>query len=58
MKVINISSDQFENGSNMVISVLYKQILDFYTTHKFLPPELFVNLDNCGRENKECAISS
>ena len=56
MKVINISSDQFENGSNMVISVLYKQILDFYTTHKFLPPELFVNLDNCGRENKECAI--
>ena len=45
-------SDQFENGSNMIVSILFKMIQDFYTDNKFLPPILFLNLDNCGRENK------
>merc|ERR1719318_34743 len=47
-----INHDQFENGSNMIISIVYKMILDFLNDHKFLPPILFLNLDNCGRENK------
>ena len=44
--------DQFENGSNMIISIVYRMILDFVEKHKVLPPVLFLNLDNCGRENK------
>ena len=43
---------QFEQGSNKVVSMLYKNILDFSKEHKFLPPKLFLNLDNCWRENK------
>ena len=27
-------------------------IQDFVKDHKILPPVLFINLDNCGRENK------
>ena len=44
--------DQFENGSNMIVSIVYRLIVDFLNDHKFLPPVLFLNLDNCGRENK------
>ena len=43
---------QFEQGSNKVVSMLYNNIIDFYKEHKFLPPKLFLNLDNCWRENK------
>ena len=53
--VINIFSrcqDQFENGSNMIVSIIYRMILDFIKDHKSLPPVLFLNVDNCGRENK------
>ena len=27
-------------------------IVDFVKDHNFLPPVLFLNMDNCGRENK------
>jgi hypothetical protein len=46
------SIDQFENGSNMIVSIIYKMIVDFVKDHNFLPPVLFLNFDNCGRENK------
>ena len=49
-------ADQFENGSNMIISVIYKMILDYIKDHKSLPPVLFLNVDNTGRENKVCNI--
>ena len=46
------SLDQFENGSNMIVSIIYKMILDYINDHQSLPPVLFLNVDNCGRENK------
>ena len=36
----------------MIISIVYRMIVDFVKKHKVLPPVLFLNLDNCGRENK------
>ena len=31
-------------------------IMDFVKDHKNLPPVLFLNLDNCGRENKGVSL--
>ena len=51
--LINLqTSDHFENGSNMIVSIIYRLIQDFHNDHKMLPPVLFLNLDNCARENK------
>ena len=44
--------EQYENGSNMIVSILFRAMTDFYEDHGFLPPVLFLNVDNCGRENK------
>ena len=46
------NADQFENGSNMIVSIIYRMVVDFVKDNKVLPPVLFINLDNCGRENK------
>ena len=58
-----VFADQYENGSNMIVSIVFRMIQDFLKDHKVLPPLLFLNLDNCGRENKvsrhfiiECAF--
>ena len=48
----DFTPDQFENGSNMIVSIIYKMVVDFVKDNKVLPPVLFINLDNCGRENK------
>ena len=47
-----ITLDQYENGSNLVVSIIFRMIEDFSKDNKMLPPVLFLNLDNCGRENK------
>ena len=52
------NKDQFENGSNMIISIVYRMLIDFIKQHKVLPPVLFLNLDNCGRENKGVFLSN
>ena len=44
--------DEFENGSNKLISILYKLILSFLENFKFLPRHLNLCLDNCFKENK------
>ena len=31
---------------------MFRMIQDFHDIHGFLPPVLFLNVDNCGRENK------
>ena len=36
----------------MIISIIYRMILDYIKDHRSLPPVLFINVDNCGRENK------
>ena len=44
--------DEFENGSNKMVSVLYKLLLRFLNEFKFLPRHLNLCLDNCFKENK------
>lgn len=39
--------DQFENGSNKVVTIVYKLIWIFYRDHSFLPPRLTIQTDNC-----------
>ena len=53
-----VNHDHFPQGSNMVVSVVYKVILDFLNEHKMLPKMLDLNLDNCWRENKGSCILS
>ena len=36
----------------MVVTVVYKLIIDFLQDHGFLPKVLHIHVDNCGRENK------
>ena len=48
-----INHDHFAQGSNMVVSIIYKVIWDFFKEHGMLPKTLDLNLDNCWRENKE-----
>ena len=38
----------------MIISMVFRMIRDFHEEKKILPPVLFLNMDNCGRENKVC----
>ena len=40
----------------MIVSIVFRMVQDFLKDHKFLPPVLFLNLDNCGRENKVKAL--
>ena len=47
-----VNHDHFTQGSNMVVSIVYKIILDFMNQFKMLPKVLDLNLDNCWRENK------
>ena len=47
-----VNHDHYEQGSNMIVSIIYRLILDFYEEHKMLPKILDLNLDNCYRENK------
>ena len=36
----------------MIVSILFRMIQEFHIDNKILPPVLFLNLDNCARENK------
>ena len=47
-----LNHDQYENGSNLVVTVIHKLIEDFLKDHKKLPRTLHINTDNCARENK------
>ena len=51
-----VNHDHFPQGSNMVVSIVYKVILDFLKEQKMLPKVLDLNLDNCWRENKGVVI--
>ena len=42
-----INHDQYENGSNMIITIIYNLLQDFVADHKKLPRKLHLNLDNC-----------
>ena len=53
-----INHDQFENGSNLIVTIIYKLIEDFLKDHKKLPRILHINTDNCGRENKNRFVFS
>lgn len=44
-----INHNQYEQGSNMVITVLYHVLHDFLAEFKKFPKYLHVNADNCGR---------
>ena len=47
-----INHNQFEQGSNMVITIIYQLLQAFLKDHKKFPKYLHINTDNCGRENK------
>ena len=36
----------------MIVSILFRMLQEFHDQNKILPPILFLNLDNCARENK------
>ena len=42
--------DQFENASNLVITIICHLLEEFLNDHKVLPRKLHLNLDNCYRE--------
>ena len=50
--MIMLNHDQFENGSNKVVTIIYKLLLTFIEDHGFLPKKLVLTSDNCTRENK------
>ena len=56
--LLEVNHDQFKQGSNMIVSIIYKVILDFFNEHKVLPKVLDLNLDNCARENKNRYVFS
>ena len=45
-------SDKWEHGSNQTIELLQRTLLDIESKKKQLPPVLFLQADNCWRENK------
>ena len=45
--VFYLNHDVYENGSNMIITIIYNLIQDFANEHKMLPKKLHLNLDNC-----------
>ena len=47
-----INHDIFENGSNMIITIIYKLLEEYVSDHQSLPRKLHLNLDNCWKENK------
>ena len=47
-----INHDIFENGSNLVITLVYLLLQEFIGDWKKLPRKLHLNLDNCWKENK------
>ena len=47
-----INHDIFENGSNLVVTLVYLLLLEFMNDWKKLPRKLHLNLDNCWKENK------
>lgn len=53
-----VNHDHFAQGSNMVVSIVYKVIKDFLNEHGMLPKTLDLNLDNCWRENKESCLET
>ena len=44
--------DQFENGSDKNVTVIYNLLQIFLNDFGFLPHKLFIQTDNCWRENK------
>ena len=56
--LILLNHDQFENGSNKVVSLIYKLLLTFLNDHRFLPRKLVITSDNCWRENKNQFVLS
>ena len=50
--IVYINHDEFENGSNKVVTLIYKMLHTFIEDHGFLPRKLFLTSDNCARENK------
>ena len=47
-----LNHNQYENGSNMVITIIYHLLHAFLQDHKKFPKTLHLQTDNCGRENK------
>ena len=47
-----VNHDIFENGSNLVITLIHHLLQEFLSDWKKLPKKLHLNLDNCWKENK------
>ena len=47
-----VNMEQYEQGSNMIVSMLYRLILEVKQDMGRLPPKVHISLDNCYRENK------
>ena len=45
--VLFINHDIYENGSNMIITIIYNLLQDFLEEHKSFPRKLHLNVDNC-----------
>ena len=50
--VFYLNHDHYEQGSNMIVTVIFKLIVMYKSDHGKLPRKLRVFADNCWRENK------
>ena len=53
-----VNFDQFEQGSNMIVSILYRLLIETQQDLGKLPAVLHLSLDNCWRENKNRFVLS
>ena len=47
-----INHDVFENGSNLIVTLVYLLLQEFVKDWSKLPRKLHLNMDNCWKENK------
>ena len=55
-KELECKTSKFENGSNMIVSLVFLLLEDFLKEHGRFPKKLHLCLDNCWKENKGSSI--
>jgi hypothetical protein len=51
-----VTYPHYEQGANLMVTVLQRALVNHITNFGSLPPVLFLQLDNCGRENKNHTV--
>ena len=51
-----VTYPHYEQGANLMVSVLQRVFVNHVSRYGSLPPVLFLQMDNCGRENKNHTV--